>query len=311
MDSDFRKVAIIGAGRVGVTAAYALLLKGEADEVMLVSRTLDKALGEKADLEHGLSFLNASRVTATTNYADLADADVVVVTAGAAQQPGQSRLELIQENKRIISELAEQLRPHVQNSVVVVVTNPVDILTYQLAELLKLPAGRVFGSGTMLDTARFRFHLSELLRVHPRSIHAYVLGEHGDSSFPALAGATVGGQPLTDFPDYSLAKAQEAYQQTKNAAAQIIQAKGSTYYAIGVVITQLVQTILRNQRSVLPVSVPLDNYYGQSGVAASVPCIVGRNGVEQVLKIALSDDEQAQFAHSCQVLRQADSPSGA
>jgi L-lactate dehydrogenase len=305
MQCDSRKVGIVGLGKVGITAAYALLLRNTIDELVLVSRSLDKVEGEKLDLEHGLPFLEPAKVIATTDYAALANADVVVVSAGAAQQPGQTRLDLVAENTKIITELAAQLKPHVQNSVVVVVSNPVDVLTYQLAKLLELPAGRVLGSGTMLDTARFRFHLSEMLQVNSRSIHTYILGEHGETSFPALAHATVGGQPLSLFPNFTPDSAQTAFNQTRDAAAKIIQAKGATYYAIGVVISQLVHTILQDQRSVLPVSTPITNYYGQSDVSISVPCIVGRNGVEQVLNIELSEAEQQQFAHSCEVIRNA------
>lgn len=304
MQGDSKKVAIVGMGKVGITAAYALLLRHSMDELVLVSRSVDKVEGEKLDLEHGMSFLENTKITASDDFSTIQDADVVVITAGAAQKPGQSRLDLVDENKRIMAELAPQIAPYVQNSVVVVVSNPVDVLTYQLAQLLNLPKGRVIGSGTMLDTARFRFHLSEVLKINPRSIHAYILGEHGDSSFPTLAGATVGGQPLEHFPNYSMEQALQAFQQTRTAAAQIIQAKGATYYAIGVVISQLVKTILHNQQSVLPVSVPVEDYYGQSGLAVSVPCIVGRNGAEHILKVELSETEQAQFAASCAVIKQ-------
>ncbi len=303
MQCDSRKVGVVGLGKVGITAAYAMLLRNVADELVLVSRSLDKVEGEKLDLEHGLPFLEPTQITASEDYAALQDCDVVIVAAGAPQQPGQSRLDLVNENKKIISELGQKLAPYVQNSVVVVVSNPVDVLTYQLAHTLGLPQGRVLGSGTMLDTARFRFHLGELLEVNPRSIHAYVLGEHGETSFPVLESATVGGQPLTNFPNYSLEQANKAFTQTREAAAKIIEAKGSTYYAIGVVISQLVQTILHDHKSVLPVSVPIDDYYGQSGLAISVPCIVGRAGAQQVLKVQLSESEQALFAKSCEVLR--------
>lgn len=303
MQCDSRKVGIVGMGKVGITAAYAMLLRHAADELVLVSRSVEKIEGEKLDLEHALPFLEPTKIVATDDYSELQNADVIVVTAGAAQKEGQSRLDLVVENKKIIEELATNLKPYVQNSVVVVVSNPVDILTYHLARLLELPKGRVFGSGTMLDTARFRFHLGEMLDVHPRSIHAYILGEHGESSFPVLATASVGGQPLEHFPDYSTEKAQEAFVQTREAAAKIIKAKGATYYAIGVVITKLVQTILKDQRSVLPVSTPITKYYGQSDVSISVPCIIGRSGVEQVLNIELSPSEQALFAESCEVIR--------
>lgn len=304
MQNNSRKVGIVGMGKVGITAAYALLLRHVADEIVLVSRSLDKAEGEQLDLEHGLLFLEPTKISVSDDYAALQDAAVVVITAGAAQKPGQSRLDLHAENQAIFRQLATELKPYVQNSVVVVVSNPVDVLTYQLAELLDLPAGRVLGTGTMLDTARFRFHLGKLLNVHPRSIHSYVLGEHGESAFPTLSSSTVGGQPLTQFPAYSAEKAMQAFLDTRQAAAKIIEAKGATYYAIGVVLTSLVRKILRNQRSVLPVSVPISNYYGQSDLAISVPCIIGRAGVEQVLKVQLSAEEEAAFVHSCEIVKE-------
>lgn len=303
MKSHSRKVAIIGIGKVGITTAYAMLLRGTVDELILVSRTLEKAVGEKLDLEHGLPFLEKIKITATTNYSALEDADVVIITAGAPQKPGQTRLELIQENKLVIEELAKNMKPYVRNSVVIVVSNPVDILTFQLAKLLDLPYGRVLGTGTMLDTARFRFILSEMLDVNPRSIHTYILGEHGDSSFPVLEHATVGGQKLELFPNYTLEKAYQAFIQTKEAAAKIIESKGATYYAIGVVVSQLVHTILQDMHSVLPISTQISEYYGQSGVSISVPCIIGRNGVERVLTVELSEKEKKQFVQSCEVLR--------
>jgi L-lactate dehydrogenase len=304
MQCDSRKVGIIGLGKVGITAAYSLLLSHAVDELVLVSRSIDKVEGEKLDLEHGLPFLDNATITASDSYEALHDCDVVIITAGVAQNPGQSRLDLVKENKKIITELAQEIIPYVQNSVIIVVSNPVDILTYHLASLLKLPKGRVLGTGTMLDTARFRFHLGQLLNIHPRSIHAYVLGEHGDSSFPTLSGSSVGGQPLDDFPNYSVEKANEAFVQTRQAAAQIIKAKGATYYAIGVVISNLVTCILHDQRSVLPVSVPIEDYYGQSQLSVSVPCIIGRGGVEQILKIKLSDSEQELFKKSCEIIKQ-------
>jgi len=304
MQCDSRKIGIIGLGKVGMTAAYALLIRGLADELVLVSRSLDKVEGEKLDLEHSLPFLEPAKITASDDYASLANCDVIIVTAGAAQHIGQSRLDLVSENKKVVQVIAEKLRPHVQNSVVVMVSNPVDILTYHLATALGLPKGRVLGSGTMLDTGRFRFHLGQMLHIYPRSIHTYVLGEHGDSGFPALESATVGGQPLEHFPNYSADQALEAFVKTREAANQIIQAKGATYYAIGVVIAQLVQTIVHDKRSVLPVSIPIKDYYGQSNLSVSVPCIIGRNGVEQILQISLSEKEQLQFSQSCEVIRQ-------
>lgn len=304
MHHSTHKIGIIGLGKVGMTAAYALLLKNVGDQLVLVANSSDKLEGEKLDLEHGLPFLDHKSIVATNDYAQLQGADVIIVTAGEKQAPGQTRLDLLAANRRMIQEIGHQLAPYARDSVVVVVSNPVDVLTYELAQLLHLPTGRVLGTGTMLDTARFRFHLSEILHINPRSIHAYVIGEHGDSALPVLASATVGGQALSRFPQYDPVQAAAAFAKTRDAAGKIIKSKGATYYAIGVVITKLVQTILQNKRSVLPVSVPIRNYYDQSELAISVPCIVGKGGAEQVLEIALSAAEREAFVRSCEIVKQ-------
>lgn len=297
-------IGIIGLGKVGMTAAYALVLKGIGQRLILVSHSTDKLEGEKLDLEHGLPFLETQEIVATNDYSLLQGADVIIIAAGEKQAPGQSRLELLAANRQLIQTIGRQLKPYAKESVIVVVSNPVDVLTYELAKLLDLPQGRVLGTGTMLDTARFRFHLSEILNINPRSIHAYVIGEHGESALSALAYATVGGQALSKFPNYNSTQAMAAFAKTKDAAGKIIKSKGATYYAIGVVLTKLIQTILQNKRSVLPVSVPITNYYDQSNVAISVPCIIGKNGVEQILEIALSKEEQAAFKQSCELVKQ-------
>lgn len=303
MNIQTSKVGIVGLGNVGSTAAYALLLQGLVDELVLYARTKEKAVGEKLDLEHGLAFLDKATITATDDFADLAGCDIVLFTAGAAQAPGETRLDLLKKNSAIVEEVVPKIVAAAPKAILVMITNPVDILTYKASLISALPKGRVFGSGTMLDTARFRYHLGEMLNINPRSIHAYILGEHGDSSFPVLSSASVGGQPLAEFPAYSKVQALEAFELAKQAAYNIIQAKGATYYAIGVVITKLVRTILRNNHSVLPVSIPVENYYGQYNVSLSVPCIVGRDGVEQVLKAQLSPEEQILFAHSAETLK--------
>ena len=299
-----KTVAIVGMGHVGATAAYAVLLSGICDRLILYARELGKAEGEKLDLEHGLAFLSPTEIIATDNFANLSSADVIFFTAGAAQEKGETRLDLVKKNSAIINSVIPEIAKNSPNSIIVIVANPVDILTYQAANLAKLPQGRVFGSGTMLDTARFRFHLSEIININPRSIHAYIMGEHGDSSFPVLSSATVGGQPLSLFPNYSEDKALSAFEQTKKAAYNIIAAKGATYYAIGVVIAKLARTILQDSRTVLPVSIPVTNYYGVSDIALSVPCIVGANGVEQILTASLSEKEQEQLQKSADVLKQ-------
>lgn len=298
-------IAIVGCGKVGMTAAYALIMSGIPTHLVLHGRDKKKVEGEKLDLEHALPFLPPVEIVATDDYADLHGVNLVFFCAGTAQEPGETRLDLAEKNKKVVETIIPQIVEHAPQAVIVMVTNPVDVLTFHAAKLAGLPAGRVFGSGTLLDTARFRFHLSEFLDINPRSIHTYVLGEHGDSSFPALHSASVGGQALASFPSFSMDKARDAYQMTRNAAYRVIASKGATYYAIGTVISHLAQVIQRDARSVLPVTTPLHNYYGISDVSLSVPCIVGRSGIEKILQIELSPDEQAQLAKSASIVRQA------
>ncbi|HOZ03730.1 MAG TPA: L-lactate dehydrogenase [Candidatus Woesebacteria bacterium] len=298
------KVAIIGCGRVGMTTAFSILHTGVVNELMLFGRDKSKLLGEKLDLEHGVSFLHPVTISISDNYSELADADMIVITAGAAQKPGETRLELAQKNIEIIEYTINQLVKHTLNATVLIVSNPVDVLTYRAYKLAGFPKGQIFGSGTVLDTARFRFHLSEFLGVNPRSIHAYVMGEHGDSSFPVLSSATVGSQPLTEFPNFSETKAKEAYQKARDAAYKIIESKGATYYGIAAVVTNLVKAVLSNAKTVLPVSIPLHDFYGHSGVALSVPYIIGRRGVETVLRPKLNWEEKQALEKSVNTLKQ-------
>lgn len=302
------KVSIIGLGHVGSTTAFSMLLDGTPSELVLLAREKSKAEGEKLDLEHALPFLNYTRITATDDYADIKDSHLVVITAGAAQKPGQTRLDLITQNLAIINDIMPKILMHAPEAVVLIIANPVDVLTYranQIAGTADNEQGtRIFGSGTMLDTARFRHHLSELLGVNSRSIHAYVLGEHGDTSFPVYENATIGGQLLVDFPGFSKEKVDEAYQLARNAAYSIIESKGATFYAIAVVATKIMKSIYSDARTVMPVSVPLHNYYGHNDVALSIPCIVGNRGVEQILNIHLSPEEQKNLSKSAKTLKE-------
>lgn len=297
------KIAIVGLGNVGATAAYALTIAGVAEEIVLLARSKDKAYGEQLDLEHGLPFLDTATIKATDSYEDLSLCDVVVVTAGAAQSPGESRLDLAKKNIAIIEDVIPKIVANAPDSTILIVSNPVDVLTAHAAKIAGLPHGRVIGSGTTLDSARFRVHLAEFLHVNPRSIHAYILGEHGDSSFPVLSSASIGGQALLTHPNFSAEKAEAAFQSAKSAAYKIINAKGATFYAIGVVIMQIVKTILRDSKTVMPISVPLTQYYGVSDVCLSVPCIVGTHGVEQVLKVALDSGEQQRLLQSAEAVK--------
>ncbi|MFH2021811.1 MAG: L-lactate dehydrogenase [Patescibacteria group bacterium] len=301
---DNNKVTIIGCGRVGMSAAFSLLHDNFVNELVLLGRHKHQLVGEQLDLEHGLGFLNPTKILATDSYLDIRHSDVVVITAGRAQKPGDTRLDLAQNNLAVIEQIIPMVVRHAPGAVVIIVSNPVDVLTYRAYQLAGWPKGRIFGSGTTLDTARFRFYLSQFLQVSPNSIHAYILGEHGDSSFPVLSSATVGGQTLNEFPEFSDEKAQTAFQKAKNAAYKIIESKGSTYYGIAAVIHHLVKTVLTNAKEVLPVSIPLHQYLDHSGVSLSVPCVVDRSGVGEILKPKLNWEEKQALARSVEKIKQ-------
>lgn len=307
-------MGVVGCGRVGMTAAYAMLLSGTPTEIVLFDRNKDKALGEKMDLEQGLSLLATYvKITATDNLGDLAGVKLIIYTAGAAQTPGQSRLDLVNINRKILEEILPKINQAAPESVILMVANPVDVLTYWANKIVNTPllnlgegknekVIRIFGSGTMLDTARFRFHLSEILKVNPHSIHAYVLGEHGETSFPVYANTSIGGQNLLDLPDITQEVIDQAYQKTREAAKRIIEAKGATYYAIGVVVMKIMQAIVSDSKTVYPLSVPLDEYQGFTGVALSVPGVLGAGGVEKLLNVDFSASEKEALGRSVAAL---------
>lgn len=300
---DNNKVAIIGCGRVGMSTAFALLQQGIPNELLLLSRSKEKAEGEKLDLEHSLSFLKHTTIEASESYEDLKDTDIVIFTAGVSTKPGESRLDLVQNNKAILKKSIPKIVKYAPKAIIIIVANPVDILTYEAYKIAGLPKGRIFGSGTTLDTSRFRFHLSEQLKINPKSIHAFILGEHGDSSFPAITGAVAGGQSLLSMPNMTEQKAKDAYIKTREAAYKIVEAKGATYYAIATATTKLVEAILIDSKKIFPVSIPLHNYHGYNGVALSVPCVIGRNGVEQTIEIKLSWEEKKLLQKSVDTLK--------
>jgi L-lactate dehydrogenase len=299
------KVSIVGMGKVGSTAAYAMCLGGTPTDLVLIAHRQETADAEKLDLEHALPFLQHISIVATDNYEAVAGSDLIIITVGAAQKAGQTRIDLLQENIELFNEIIPKIYAASPESIVLIVTNPVDILTYHSSKLAPFKPGQIFGSGTLLDTARFRFHLSEIFNVNPRSIHAYVLGEHGDHSFPALTSAHISGRSLSQFPNYSLEKVTSAFRETQQAAYKIIAAKGATYYAIATAITKLMNTIYSDSKSILPVSVPLTNLYDISGMALSVPCVVGQRGIEQIIPVPLSEEEKFLFTEAANTLKEA------
>lgn len=297
------KVAIIGLGRVGITTAYAILLRGLATELVLFSREISKAEGEKADLEHGMPFYPKCNIVATNNYEDLADTDLVIFTAGCAQKPGETRLDLAKNNCAIVDTLIPPIVKHAPHTLILMVANPVDIMTFRAFEKAKLPEGRVFGSGTLLDTARFRLHLSKGVSISAKSIHAYILGEHGDSSFATTSTATIGGKPLLSFPEMSPDHLHWAEDQTRKDAYKIISGKGATYYGIASALTHIVETIQRDSKKIIPLSTPLTGQFGLSNLSLSLPCILGRNGVERVIDLPLSPTELESLHNSAKTIR--------
>ncbi|NCN83058.1 MAG: L-lactate dehydrogenase [Candidatus Pacebacteria bacterium] len=304
MKFDTNKVTIVGCGKVGMTAAFSLLYTGLVNELILFGRSKAKLMGEQLDLEHALSYLPHAKVTASENWADIAESDVIVYSAGAAQKPGQTRLDLVEGNVKILETMLPNIIRHAPNAVLLIVANPVDILTYKAYQLSGWPKGRIFGSGTSLDTARFRYHLSEFLHLNPQSIHAYILGEHGDNSFPVISSASVGGQALSNMDNFSEEQALKAYTKSRDAAYKIIETKGATYYGIGAVVAHIVSKILRDARTVLPLSIPLHQYHGHSGVALSVPCVLGRVGVQETLQAKLDWKEKQQLEKAVTTLKQ-------
>jgi L-lactate dehydrogenase len=294
------KVAIVGVGKVGATTAFSLLHNRIVTDLVLVANDTHKAEGELFDLEQSLPFLQSTNISVTNDYQQIGGAALTIVTAGVAQKPGQTRVDLLKENLALFSKIIPAIYEANPEGLILIVTNPVDILTFHANQLVEARYGQIFGSGTVLDTARFRTELSKLFEVNPRSIHAYVLGEHGDSSFPVLSGANIGGQSLATLPKYSLENVRQAFDRAKKAAYQIIERKGATYYAIATVISHIVSSIYADAKTVMPVSVPLYTYQGIEDInmAASVPCIVGERGVEQVISVPLDQAEKDQLGQS-------------
>jgi L-lactate dehydrogenase len=292
---------------VGASFAFALLQRGLASEIVLVDADRERADGEAMDLNHGLSFAPPVEIR-SGDYEELAGAAVVVVTAGAHQRPGQTRLDLLDANARLCAEVIPRIVAANPGGVILLATNPVDILTHLAADAAGLPWGRVLGSGTTLDTSRLRFLLGTHFGVDTRSVHAYVIGEHGDTAVPVWSSADVGGVPLDRLERapgrvWDEATRTALFEEVRTAAYQIIKRKKATYYAIGLALLAVVEAILRDQSTVLTVSIPLRGAHGVEGMALSLPTIVGRTGARQVLGITLDPAEKAAFAHSAATLK--------
>lgn len=301
------RVAVIGAGNVGATFAYALLQSGLASEIVLIDANHARAEGEAMDLNHAAPLARPARVWAG-DYADVAGAAVTVVTAGSAQRPGETRLDLTARNADIFRHIIPEISRHNPGGIILIATNPVDVLSYVAWKLSGLPRERVFGSGTVLDTARFRYLLSQYFQVDPRSVHAYIIGEHGDSEVPVWSLANIAGMRLPVYCELnhmgcSQEDLDDIFHRTRDAAYQIIERKGATYYAIGSGLLRIVEAILRDQSTVMSVSSFIEDYYEIRDVYLSLPTIVDAGGVERILRLDLAGDEILGLRNSANVLK--------
>jgi L-lactate dehydrogenase len=301
------RVVIVGAGNVGATFAYALLFRGLAAEIVLIDANHARAEGEAMDLNHAEPFTHPTRIWAG-DYDDCADAAIVVISAGAGQRPGETRLDLVRKNADIFAKIIPEVARRNPDGILLIATNPVDVLTQVSQKLSGLPPNRVIGSGTILDTARFRYLLGEHFGVEARSVHAYIIGEHGDSEVPVWSLANIAGLRLADYADlngipHEQSALDDIFRRTRDAAYHIIERKGATYFAVAAGLMRIVEAILRDQHTVLSVSSLIRDYYGIDGLCLSLPTVVGRNGIERVLRLQLSESEQKALQHSADVLR--------
>ncbi|MBM7824975.1 L-lactate dehydrogenase [Arcanobacterium pluranimalium] len=300
------KIILIGDGAVGSSYAYALTLLGVGRELGIIDMNVEKAKGDAMDLADALSFTSPKKIYAAT-YEDCADAGLVVIAAGAAQKPGETRLDLVDKNLRIFHDMISQVMASGFDGIFLVATNPVDVLTYATWRFSGLPSSRVLGSGTALDSARLRQELAELLDVDARNVHAYIMGEHGDSEFPVWSHANVGGMALSEWimrnPETSSAALKEAFENVQQAAYRIIEAKGATYYGIGAALARITRAILSDENSILAVSGYMNGEYGFDDLYIGTPAIVGADGIKQVVGIPLEMTEHEAMRASAKLLK--------
>ena len=303
---NMRKCAIVGVGNVGATTAFSLVQSGLFSELVLIDLDKRRAAGEAADLGHAVPFLSPVEIYAG-DYRDLHDAALVVITAGAAQQAGETRLDLVRKNTEIFHTVVRNICHFNTEAVLLVVTNPVDILTEVTRRISGFPAARVIGSGTVLDTARLKFLLGRHLGVDPRNVHAFIIGEHGDTELAVYSSANISGIDLDHFCNADCPQCRDSdlarlFEQTRDAAYGIIAAKGSTYYAIAEATRRIATAIVRDENAILPISVSAEGVYGLSSLSLSLPTVVGLGGAKRVLEIPLSDEEHALLHRSAQCM---------
>lgn len=302
-----RKVALVGAGFVGMSMAYSLLNQGGVDELILIDVNKDKTVGEEMDLSHGLPYAPHKMKIKAGDYDECKDANIVVITAGLAQKPGQSRLELAVANAKIMKEITENVMRSGFNGVFIVASNPVDLMSYVVAQVSGLPKSRVIGSGTVLDTARLRYLIAEYLEVSSKNVHAYILGEHGDSSLVPWEHCYVGCKKITDIMkdnNHPMEDLKKIHDGVWQAAYEIIDKKKATYYGIGMALNRLVKAVLNDENAILTVSTYQNGEYGQEGMYIGVPAIINKNGVKDILQLKLNEEDQAKFNHSCEIMKE-------
>lgn len=306
-NTDHQKIIVIGNGAVGSSYTFALVTQNIAQEIGIIDIDTDKAEGDAIDLSHALAFTSPKKIYAAT-YADCHDADIVVITAGAAQKPGETRLDLVNKNLKIFKNIVDDVVSSGFNGIFLVASNPVDILTYATWKFSGFPQHKVIGSGTSLDSARFRQSIAELIGVDARNVHGYILGEHGDTEFPVWSHANVAGLQIyewvKDHPEIDEEELVNLFFKVRDAAYTIIEKKGATFYGIAVSLTRITKAILNDENAVLPLSVYLNGHYGLDDIYIGAPAIVNRRGIQNVIEIPLSDAEQEKYDYSAEKLKE-------
>ena len=302
-----RKIVLVGAGFIGMSFAYSLLNQGGVDELVLIDVNKDKTIGEEMDLSHGLPYAPHKMDIKAGDYDECKDANIVVITAGLSQKPGQSRLELAVANAKIMKEITQNVMNNGFKGIFIVASNPVDLMTYVVAEVSGMPKSRVIGSGTVLDTARLRYLIAEYLQVPSKNVHAYILGEHGDSSLVPWEHCYVGCKKMIEIMkdnNHPMEDLKKIHDEVWKAAYEIIEKKKATYYGIGMALNRLVKAIINDENAILTVSTYQNNEYGQEGMYIGVPAILNKDGVKEILELKLNDEEQQKFNHSCEIMKE-------
>lgn len=302
------KIVLVGTGFVGMSMAYSMLNRGGINELVLIDIDKEKTKGEEMDLSHGLPYAPQKMMIKAGDYSECKDAQIVVITAGIAQKPGQTRLELAKSNTKIVKQITQNIMNSGFEGIIIVASNPVDLMTYVVSEVAGLPKNKVIGSGTVLDTARLRFLMADYLKISSKNIHAYVMGEHGDSSFVPWEHAYVGCKRIKDVMkdnQYPMEDLNRIHRGVVDAAYEIIQKKKATYYGIGMALNRLVRAILDNENAILTVSTYLEKgQYGQQDIYIGVPAVINKNGVRELLELDLNKEEQEKLNNSCKLLKE-------